>query len=58
MESSLPGKPDDACLAAANDIHVLETIPGVAAPVQQDARLAGAIIDQTERHGGTFCVYR
>jgi hypothetical protein len=54
--SNTPGKPDDACLAAANDIQALEAMPGVAAPVQHAARLAGAIVDATERHAGTFCV--
>jgi hypothetical protein len=54
--SKPPGRTDDACLAAADDVRVLEMIPGLAAPVQQAARLAGAIIDQDEQHGSMFCV--
>jgi hypothetical protein len=54
--STPPGRTDDACLAAADDVRVLEMIHGVAASVQQAARLAGAMIDQDEQHGGMFCV--
>lgn len=50
------GKPDIACLAAANQILVLTVLPGAAAPVRLAASRADAIINAHERHGKTFCV--
>jgi hypothetical protein len=54
--SSAPGEAAYTCLAAATDIQILETIPGVAAPVRHAAQLAGAMINADQRHGSTFCV--